>query len=585
MITPDFYAQEPTPQKDAAKPSSLTWNIASPLDRVAAQVLDIGVIVIPLFSLVVAPLKRQIVESQLVSDWQSVAALCAHFAFIFLLVYLSAGFFCQLIFKNSFGKKVLGLKVINIWTGKPLSYWEYLIRSLFVFIQYLLMGFPFLFALTNRKYRGIHDQLSESIVVSETPSTPPINTWFIQSFSRILTIGFLALLIPYTLQTLSLSAINFIDLKSLYEAYSKSKTPFCAEAENLEQAMALVASGHMETSCLKDYANLEFADGAHPTALSYLARSFVHVEDPELSDRYLEKVCESESDSAACLLAQFIGSWSSGETEQIESILQEGKKYNEPYFNLWALRYYQQSGHYKRSLEFARDLINDEHIGIYVRTQVLKAKYFLDRPRESDMDLVDMAEEFDSPVVLDTMAWSCLKKISNSCDQTGHPFCRAVMEASRTENLYQTRVLLSKIRLNECTGNEFYTREYLTEGQPRVWSDFLYALSKEKRGDVKSAWSLYADVVRSPSTPDYLKAEAVRRMTMNPELAEVRDLKALLSEIDTFEDRKESAQRVAEVFNKLELFEIARSISDEYDFDLKDHGKTRLPASVEESEQ
>lgn len=581
MITPDFYAEDFQSPKDVTKPQVSSWSIANPFDRLAAQILDISVVFIPLFSLAAAPLKRQMLESYFADDWKNISLLCTHFVFVFFMIYLAVNFLSQLFFKNTFGKKLLGLEVVNIWSGKPLGHWDHLMRSLVIFSQIFSLGLSFLLVLTNKKHRGVHDQLSDSIVLSVTGSTSHLlNTGALRSALRVATIAALALFIPFLLKIFD-STLGVLDLKSVFVSSTETE-PICEKAEDLRQAMALVASGYMETKCLKDFVDMDFVDGAQPSALSYLAKSFLHVEDPELSDRYLEKVCKSDSHSAACVLAQFIASWSDGDISQIEDILKRGKEFNEPYLSLWALRYYQQSGHYRKSLEFAKGLINDEQIGIYARTQSLKAKYFLNDFKGADQDLVKMAQVSDSPVVLDTMAWACLKKISDSCEESSHLFCRAVSEADSNLTTYQTRVLLGKMRIEECSGRKPVAADYLSKGQPKAWKDFVYAHSKEKRGDFKSAWSLYSQIVKDESTPDYLKAEAIRRMTSRPDLSEINELKRLVSEIDTFESRKESALLVAEVFYKLELFDVAQALSEEYGLDSFDIESERLPASLEE---
>ena len=366
----------------------------------------------------------------------------------------------------------------------------------------------------------------------------------------------------------------------MFSANSKESLSACEKTEDLEQAMALVASGHMETECLKDQVDLEFVEGANPTALGYLAKSFLYVDQPELSDLYLEKVCSTESGSAACVLAQFISGWSDGKVNDLTSVLEEAKDFKEPFLTLWALRYFQQIGLYEKSIEFSKDVISDPRIGIYVKTQVLKAKYMLKDVQGSDSDLRKLASTYNSPVVMDTKAWSCLRKIESSCQESGNEFCRSVAEVPTSTMAFQPRVLLSKIRLKECESKKLNLQAFEADGQTLSWRDFVYALEKEKKGDHRSAWKLYGDLVRSPSAPDYLKYESIRRMSLHPDLVEVGELGELVSQVESYEYRRDSANHAIEALSLFKQDEIALKLQEKYN--LEPTESQRLPASLRE---
>lgn len=577
MVIGDWYRENPSShQKSELKDQSLV--IANPFDRLYAQIFDLAVVFIPLFTLVVAPVKRQMAEGVLRGEWGVLASGVAEMCLLFFSVYILSQVLCQLILGNTLGKKILGLRVVNLWTGKDPSLWDQVTRSIYVFVQFALLGLPFLYVMTNLKHRGIHDQLSDTVVLNiKGEAAPLFRLWPIKAFNRVMALFLMAMVLPAMFHTIRWSA-GFIEFDKIWFPQEELQAQ-CESTGSLEEAMALVASGYMDTECLKTQAEIEFVDGANPSPLGYLAKSFLYVDKPGLSNLYLAQVCREDRNSAACVLAQFISYWSDEEIDAVEAVLEKAKNHNKPFLTLWALRYYQQAGLYKKSLDLSENLKTDDRFGLYVQTQRLKAKYLLNDERSSDESLFRMEKDFDSPIVLDTMAWSCMKKVSMSCDSMGHPFCQRVDDANLRENINQTRVLLGKMKLSECRGEKIKPTAYLSNQQSSSWKKFVYALSKESKGDEKSAWSLYFDVVRSSSSPDYLKAEAVYRMTKHPDLAELKNLNSELTHIETFEHRKQAAEIMVSMYQKLNLPQLAQGLAEEYQLGPLFLDDSRMPAS------
>tara|TARA_Y100001933_G_scaffold250934_1_gene287840 strand:- start:1092 stop:1547 length:456 start_codon:yes stop_codon:yes gene_type:complete len=145
---------------------------------------------------------------------------------------------------------------------------------------------------------------------------------------------------------------------------------------------------------------------------------------------------------------------------------------------------------------------------------------------------------------------------------------------------FQPRVLLSKIRLKECESKKLNLQAFEADGQTLSWRDFVYALEKEKKGDHRSAWKLYGDLVRSPSAPDYLKYESIRRMSLHPDLVEVGELGELVSQVESYEYRRDSANHAIEALSLFKQDEIALKLQEKYN--LEPTESQRLPASLRE---
>lgn len=70
-------------------------------------------------------------------------------------------------FKATLGKMICGLKVISFY-NQSMTFFDCIIRELFGrYISNSLLGLPYLIVLFNPKKQGIHDMLSDTIVVRE----------------------------------------------------------------------------------------------------------------------------------------------------------------------------------------------------------------------------------------------------------------------------------------------------------------------------------------------------------------------------------------------------------------------------------
>ena len=74
----------------------------------------------------------------------------------------------------SFGKIVMGLKVIDVQTGERLSYWRGFIReTLGKYISLAIGGLGFALIFFRRDHRALHDLIFETTVLIEPVQSRP----------------------------------------------------------------------------------------------------------------------------------------------------------------------------------------------------------------------------------------------------------------------------------------------------------------------------------------------------------------------------------------------------------------------------
>lgn len=142
-----------------------TYHYVSPKTRLAAVVAD-SVLLIPLFALVTAPLKRQFQASILYDGaqphigWMLQAALLVIGVGIFIQTALIA------YFGTTPGKFVLGLRVVSRLDTKKPTFMQAFLRSLFWWLSVILFGAPFFSVSRHPSRRCWYDRIADTDVVA-----------------------------------------------------------------------------------------------------------------------------------------------------------------------------------------------------------------------------------------------------------------------------------------------------------------------------------------------------------------------------------------------------------------------------------
>lgn len=168
MVLDDFFSE--TKQGDPRvrrklESRPLDAQLASPIDRLAAQIADL-VVFLPVLALVLSPFSRRAKEAQalgLDDTWTWIVLSGASAGWVTLVLY-------QTLFVSVYGgtpgKLALRLRVVGVWGNARPRPIEALIRALVWSVEALLLGAPFLSVFSNLKRRPFHDRASDTIVIS-----------------------------------------------------------------------------------------------------------------------------------------------------------------------------------------------------------------------------------------------------------------------------------------------------------------------------------------------------------------------------------------------------------------------------------
>ena len=163
----DEIPRKPSENRPAKKDArSLEARLASPIDRVAAFIADL-VLLVPLMTLIAAPFRRRALEAQLLENnegWASAYILAVGACVLFFLAY-------QTVFLVWWGatpgKRALGLKVETLWENrkKPRAFAAFL-RAVGLCLEMLCLGLPWVAVFGNARRRPFHDRLGDTVVVA-----------------------------------------------------------------------------------------------------------------------------------------------------------------------------------------------------------------------------------------------------------------------------------------------------------------------------------------------------------------------------------------------------------------------------------
>src|SRR5262249_32516177 len=134
----------------------------------------------------------------------------------------------------------------------------------------------------------------------------------------------------------------FLDKASHCEAIDQAMSDWPKQGEKmnrLEVGLAMFAAGLADRKCLQSEADSEANFSSEPSALYYLAQSFVHSDEADVSDSYLNHVCVRDPKSASCELSHIVSAWSNEDWNELN---EDFENLNKPdvVSSIWAIRHY-----------------------------------------------------------------------------------------------------------------------------------------------------------------------------------------------------------------------------------------------------
>jgi uncharacterized RDD family membrane protein YckC len=547
---PDWSAR-PQAQKLTFEPqNNVQYNghtmLARPLDRLAAVIVDLFIVLGPIYILLSAPFKNWMTTNLLAGGGTQMESLIAGmFGIAVGLVVVYQTFFTYF-FRGTLGKLLFDFRVQPMFEGERVSAWDCFIRSWLWIGEIALLGIPFLSIFSNSKRRPIHDRLCDTIVVARTNAGVKAPALWERGIVR----GMFAIVLTVGLMTLAAQLRGEIGEKvdSHFSAFEAPDSGACEivskdldentveedpgapvdEHQRLSKAMTLYAAGLADKSCLEAEVEREMAEQVPVGPITYLAQAFVYADDPETSNSYLDEVCQSAPESVECHMSQVVSKWSDEDWESVEEAIAKAPK-GSGYLEVWGVRHYMKQAQYGRALALLDSSLTERSLAEFAMVQRVKALFNSYREPEAESALMQAVSALPEEAGHDLTAWVCAQQLQNGCSATETPACQHFQKDLKDEtqeiDFEQTNAALAQVLTLECRNEgKIDYMSFQDAVQNDDWSTFFRANLKRQREDKGTAGELFSKLIMSPEAPELLKVEAARRWAQFADLAQLEDM-------------------------------------------------------------
>ncbi|MCB9026054.1 MAG: RDD family protein [Bdellovibrionaceae bacterium] len=477
--------------------------LADPMDRGAAFIVDIFIILLPILMLSNAPFKRMIFSSILLDN---------NYDFIFSIVIgtITSVFTITLyntlstyLLGASLGKLFLGIKVVDIWTYNKPRFFTCLLRSTAWWIGVFTFGFSFSSIFTNARRRTLHDRISETIVISEKDKAITKPGIYESSAVKGIFAGFLAFVCVISMLIFYKAHRNLSQNSQISElleekgglcsavgkAYRAWPIEFESETPRLEVAMALFAAGSINEECLESEATFIFKQDIK-SGLGYLAKAFVYSDRIKLSESYQRRVCELDKNSRECSMSKLVADWEEEDWNKISSEFIEVDKSWPLYIQLWAIRNAVSFGDFIFAKKLLQDLPDLEVLKSFKIN--FKAKAYLADNDASQMDsITDLAlSSLEDIEKINLSTWLCYQQISMDCNNANSRSCQYFKNNYDHELLSNTLFSLTALHASYCKGQILSDLESPNRGTRKLQEALKKYKANESVG-LDMLWSIY----------------------------------------------------------------------------------------------
>lgn len=441
--------------------------IASPADRFAAAVIDYLIVLSPFVYLIVAPFQRAMKVSALADDqWGiSFAFSLAFIAAAFLIVLYQA--ICVWRWGATVGKFAMGLRVESVWPTEKINLGQAVTRSFCWLLSCLLLGVPFLAVFANLMRRPMHDRLSDTVVLAvkkeKAVSAPSRHEYSLVrgiygAFGFCLSV-FVLLQAVLTVSSWKREAALIRALEgedvlcaAVGEAQAEWPEVRGEEAERLNVAMALYAAGQVSRKCLEgEVESLFTAEDESP--LLYLAKAFVHADQSDLSDSYLEKVCSMKEQSDECHFSRVVQAISASEWDEVEQKFKAlDRADTEPYILIWGVRQFLRQENFQKAQDFVSRLPNMKALGDFVIPAQAKILWGLNKNNEALGVEMAAYSAVNNAAKLDLAGFMCFEQLWSTCDSMNSKSCTqlSALAVELDDGLSDLKTSLAYLRKWEC---------------------------------------------------------------------------------------------------------------------------------------
>lgn len=442
------------------------WPLAAPLDRIAAAVVDVFVVLSPVIAVAIAPYRRNLMTSVLINDQSHFTNSITNvimIAFVFTLFYLML---MTWRFGATLGMMFMRIRIANIYSGGRPDLYHSFLRSLVWIVNLLLLGLPHISVFSNRHRRSLHDRISDTVVLCKFTRGVGSPTLMEHSLSRGVFVGILAFILP-------LLVARMVELRDLAvgEFYAMEqegeKGPVCMSVEEvlkdwsatndkddrrLEAAMALYAAGSIDEGCLSRESDKLFRT-RRESPLSYFAKAFIYLDNPEVSNDYLDIVCQRWPSSDACIMTQLVEKWSENDPEGVDELLAQVSDRGHDYVNVWATRQLLSSGRFKLAGDYLDRVRPNKSLSKFIAFSKVKILWGnKDHDQARNVATVSYSS-LDHQDRLAIAGWLCHQEMVQGCGLARQGSCELAFKSLRDSkdlSIYYPETMLAMADYKTC---------------------------------------------------------------------------------------------------------------------------------------
>lgn len=531
MVLPDW-TQSPAPldsKKDGGTPAGFDLTLARPLDRLAAAIVDVFIVIGPLYVLVSAPIKRGFTASTILgseSDLLLSAFLMLFSGAAILIIYQTLSLY---FFATTIGKRLFDLKVVPVFS-ESLGFWDYLLRSVVWVFELLLLGLPWLAVFSNSKRRPLHDRVSDSLVVSRTGFGVDAPLSWERGLVRVLFSALIGFCLTFVLMETKSAIEKIKDDESL--AYLIGKDSGRCEVvsshfdereerqdesdphDRLKMAMILYAAGLADRECLEAEVEYEVGRQTPVGPITYLAQAFIYADDAEVSNSYLDEVCLTAGDSVECSMSRLVSAWSDEDWASVENIVRTAST-GSGYLEIWGVRHFMKQAKYGEALALLDTLLDRVEVKDFSLVHRVKALYSTYKPSEAQAAYEQAVVALPSEDARDLSSWLCMHELQGSCQALNQVACRQIPkltdDSDEGVDFSETTQTMAHVLALECQNKVDYLRLGQSTRKPH-WERFFRANLKRQREDRLAAADLFSQILDDENSPEVLRIESARRL-------------------------------------------------------------------------
>lgn len=580
MVIPNWLGKKDENPTELSFQNEKLRALSRPVDRLAAAIIDIFVVLMPIYLLLIATVRMRLTTSVLLGSLIGI--------FVYFILHVLIGLVLVVVYQSymhwkfgaTVGKFILNLRVRTIWSNTNPEYATAVKRSLVWLVEMLFVGVPFLAIFTNSQRRILHDRICDTEVISlkEMGVLPPRRAERVAAY----TFAVFGLFMTVALYGGMLVSLGSSGSDSELAALLATEDGRCQEVSlaldataddkgqkdpnRMQTAMSLYAAGIVEKSCLAGETERELDVEFNGSPLAYLAKAFVHSEDADVSDAYLEQVCKEGPGTPECSMSELVTRWSEEDWPGVEAVISHAP-IGSVYLEIWAIRHFMKQGEYAKALAYVERISPNRLVGSFLQSQRVKALWKTGQEKEAVVAAAQAMETLTSSEQLHLASWVCFEQLTTSCSASPSAACSWVKKqtAEGRLDLSEAKIGLAELRVQECQNAEAVDyASFADNSDDESWKVFLSASSKEAKSDRESASTLFMEVVKGSEAAEDLRLEAMRRFLRVSKTADVLAMITVWREMDRGELWRESGHlllsSLAQKNEKLAALKVGRDL-------------------------